>query len=261
MIPLRDNIPSRTVPFVGYLMIGLCAVVFFLQMQRPPLVEKFGMIPARVSEPSQPVEIVDQQVRRTPQGLEVVRVKRPAAESPIPAWLTMFTCIFLHAGWLHIIGNLWFLYVFGDNVEDRFGHVEFLLLYVGCGLAASAAHYLANPGSTVPTIGASGAIAGVMGAYFVLYPRAQVLTLVPIFIIFYTVVLPAPIFLGIWFVIQFFQGAASLHATQQAGVAWWAHIGGFAAGAAVAWLTRGTRFQRPPVTEYRAATNRRLRFR
>jgi len=261
MIPLRDNIPSRTTPVVGYLMIGVCAVVFLLQLRRPQMPEQYGMIPARIADPSQPVEVVDQRVRRTPQGLEVVRFKRPAAESPVPAWLTMFTCIFLHGGWLHILGNLWFLYVFGDNVEDRFGHLEFLLLYVGCGVAASAAHYLTNPASPIPTIGASGAIAGVMGAYFVLYPRAQVLTLVPVFIILYTVVLPAPLFLGIWFVIQLFQGTMAIHAAQQAGVAWWAHIGGFAVGAAAAWLTGGTRLQRPPVESRISSTNGRLRFR
>lgn len=261
MIPLRDNIPSRTTPFIGYVVIAICVIVFLFQRQRPEMTEQFGMIPARISNPSQPVEVLDQKVRRTPQGPELVRFKRPAAESPVPAWLTMFTCIFLHGGWLHIIGNLWFLYVFGDNVEDRFGHVEFVLVYVGCGLAASAAHYLANPESTMPTIGASGAIAGVMGAYFVLYPRAQVLTLVPIFIIFYTLVLPAPIFLGIWFLFQFFEGTMSLHAGQQTGVAWWAHIGGFAAGAAVAWLTGGTRFQRPPVETRITRTNGRMRFR
>jgi rhomboid family protein len=261
MIPLRDNIPSRTTPYVNYLMIGICVVVYLLQLSRPQMTEQYGMIPARVADPSRPVEIVDQKVRRTPEGLELVRFKRPAAESPIPPWLTMLTCIFLHGGWLHIIGNLWFLYVFGDNVEDRFGHAEFLLLYLGCGVAASVAQYLANPGSAAPTIGASGAIAGVMGAYFVLYPRAQVLTLVPIFIIFFTIVLPAPIFLGIWFLIQFFQGTMSIHTAQQAGVAWWAHIGGFAVGALAAWLTAGTRLQRPPVQTRIAPSNGRMRFR
>jgi len=252
MIPLRDNIPPRTTPFVNYTLIGICAVVFLLQLQRPELVEQFGMIPARVSNLSEPVEVLDRGIRETPRGREIVEFRRPAAESPVPAWLTMLTCIFLHGGWLHALGNLWFLHIFGDNVEDRFGHWGYMLLYLGCGVAASLAHFATGPTSPVPTIGASGAIAGVMGAYFVLYPRAQVLAIVPVFVIFYTIVLPAPVFLGIWFLIQLFQGSFAITAAQPTGVAWWAHIGGFAVGAGLAWVLHHTKILRPPVHAVRS---------
>lgn len=247
MIPLRDNIPSRTTPFVCYAMIGLCGVTFLLQLGRPQMIEQLGMIPARVVHPDKPVVMQRPAIRRTPFGDERTMVEQPAAESLVPAWLTPLTCIFLHGGWLHIIGNLWFLYIFGDNVEDRFGHWGFLLLYLGCGVAASLAHLASDPASTMPTIGASGAIAGVMGSYFVLYPRARVVALVPIFVILYTVVLPAPVFLGIWFLLQFVEGMGG-----STGVAWWAHVGGFVVGTGSALLLKAIHVLRPPVQAVRA---------
>jgi membrane associated rhomboid family serine protease len=152
----------------------------------------------------------------------------------MPAIFTLLTCVFLHGGWLHFLGNMWFLHIFGDNVEDRFGHVGFLIFYLVGGVAASAIHLLSEPGSTVPTIGASGAIAAVMGAYFVWYPHALIKTLIPIFFFFTIAVVPAALFLAIWFVLQFFQGAASISATKTEGVAWWAHVGGFGAGYLIA---------------------------
>jgi membrane associated rhomboid family serine protease len=250
MIPLRDDVPSRTTPFVNYAVIALCTGVFLLQLaeqdENGTLTEQYGMIPARVVNPQADIEITQRQLVRTPAGVQIREATRPAAEPPIPAWLTLVTCIFLHGGWLHFLGNMWFLYIFGDNVEDRFGHFGYVLFYLGTGVAASLAHLLTAIDSTIPTIGASGAIAGVMGAYFLLYPRAQVLTLVPIFVFFYMVVLPAPLFLGIWFAIQFFQGAFAIAGTQSAGVAWWAHIGGFVAGFAVAWLLRQWHRLSPP---------------
>ena len=176
-------------------------------------------------------------VRRVPTVAYEVE-NRPAAQSAVPPFLTPLTCIFLHGGWMHFLGNMWFLYIFGDNVEDRFGRWGYLLFYLASGVAASLSHLVTDPQSTVPTIGASGAIAGVMGAYLVSYPHARVLTLIPIFYIIRVEVLPAPIFLGIWFVIQLFQGVAAVTSVQTTGVAWWAHIGGFAVGAAVAWGAR-----------------------
>lgn len=145
--------------------------------------------------------------------------------------LPFVTSMFLHGGWLHLFSNLWVLWIFGDNVEDRLGHRKFLLFYVAAGVAASGLHIVTNPQSHLPTIGASGAIAGVMGAYFRLYPRARVLTMVPPFILGPYFVLPAVVFLGFWFLLQFFSGTLSL-ATQvgAGGVAWWAHVGGFAFG-------------------------------
>ena len=201
------------------------------------LVEQYGMIPARVVHPDQPVELVERHVN--PGQAEIIEIRRPALPSAVPSWLTLLTCVFLHGGWAHILGNLWFLYIFGDNIEDRMGHVGFALFYVVCGVAASAVHLAVNPGSSIPTIGASGAIAGVMGAYFVLYPRARVLSVVPIFFFLQMFVLPAPLFLGVWFAMQFFQGAFTATATG-AGVAWWAHVGGFAAGVAIAFVLKVT---------------------
>ena len=256
MIPLRDNIPSRTTPVVNYLMIGLCTVVFLAQRIESPetaLIERYGMIPVRVKHPGTPVEIRDQKVIRTPSGIQIDTTSRQAAEPPVPEWLTLLTCIFLHGGRMHIIGNMLFLYIFGDNVEDRFGHAGYAVFYLACGVAASLTHLLSAPSSEVPTIGASGAIAGVMGAYMWLYPRAKVLTLVPLGFILQMIVIPAPVFLGIWFVIQLFQGSMMDTAT---GVAWWAHIGGFAAGFVVAGLLGRSHHLRPPVEIVRSNTER-----
>jgi len=264
MIPIRDNIPSRTTPVVNYLIIAVCALAFFAQLSEQPsggsLIERYGMVPKRVVHPNESVETVEVQYRRvrTPYGDAVRerRVTRELAASAVPPILTLLTCLFLHGGWMHFLGNMWFLYIFGDNVEDRFGHTGYLLFYLAAGVVASLAHLATNLGSAVPTIGASGAIAGVMGAYFLLYPRAKVLTIVPIFILIYTVVLPAPLFLGVWFLIQFFQGVATISTLQATGVAWWAHIGGFLAGVALAWELREHHKLRPPVERVLPHTDR-----
>ena len=251
MIPLRDNIPSRTVPFVNYAMMAMCSLVFIMQLREGGvgngLVERYGMIPQRVLHPDRPIEVTVRQAVQTRRGLEVREAGRLLAGPAVPPWLTLLTCIFLHGGWMHFIGNMWFLYIFGDNVEDRFGHMGYGLFYMGSGAAASAAHLATNLSSSIPTIGASGAIAGVMGAYLLLYPKARVLTILPIFFFIQLIVIPAPIFLGIWFLIQFFQGAFSITSSQSSGVAWWAHIGGFVVGALVAWKLNLWRKLRGPV--------------
>jgi membrane associated rhomboid family serine protease len=159
---------------------------------------------------------------------------------------------------MHLLGNMWFLYIFGDNVEDRLGHWGYLIFYVGCGIAASFAHYAFEVNSDIPTLGASGAIAGVMGAYLVLYPHANVMALVPLLFILQMMVIPAPIFLGLWFVIQLFQGTFSIGATEAAGVAWWAHIGGFVAGFIIAWLLNKSGQTQPRVVVVRPGTDRRF---
>jgi membrane associated rhomboid family serine protease len=159
-----------------------------------------------------------------------------------PLWPTLatgLTSMFLHGGWIHLLGNLWFLFLFGDNVEDRLGHVNYLLFYVAGGLVAAASHLVFNLHSPVPTVGASGAIAAVLGAYAILYPRASVLTLVPVFLFFRVISLPALLVLALWFVMQIFIGTLSIGASA-GGVAWWAHIGGFLFGLAVALPLRGT---------------------
>lgn len=250
MIPLRDNIPSRTTPIVNYALIAACSLVFALQLvesESPGLVERFGMIPARLTDSDRPIETRERVVVRTPVGLQIRDIVRETPPSTFSPWWTLLTCIFLHGGWLHVVGNMWFLYIFGDNVEDRCGHVGYLLLYFASGIAASLAHLATNVDSTVPTIGASGAIAGVMGAYMLLYPHAMVLTLVPIVFILEIVVLPAYVFLAVWFVMQFFQGTLSIVATEAGGVAWWAHIGGFVAGLLLVRLFRKSGRLRPGV--------------
>src|SRR5688572_15947876 len=159
MLPLRDNIQARTFCFVNYLLIAACVLAFVAQIYSQEttaatVVEQFGMIPARVMNPDEPVIVREPKRVRTPYGVEVIEEQRPAAPSPIPAWMTLFTCIFLHAGWLHLLGNMWFLYVFGDNVEDRLGHLGYLLFYLGSGVAASLVHLVTNSSSMIPTVGA-----------------------------------------------------------------------------------------------------------
>lgn len=226
-------------PFVNYAMIAICTVVFVMQVQetseKTSLVERFGMIPARVLHPERPVEIpVEARRVQTPDGPRIQVVKRLAGPAAVPSWMTMLTCIFLHGSLMHILGNMWFLFIFGDNVEDRFGHLGYAFFYLLCGVMASLVHFLSEMSSTLPTIGASGAIAGVMGAYFVWYFHAKVQALLPLGIFSQIIDVPAPLFLGLWFLLQFVSGVGFAGGTESSGVAWWAHIGGFAFGAAAA---------------------------
>ena len=263
MIPLRDNIPSRTTPWVNYVIIAVCGFVFYFQLQddRSELVERYGMIPTRVVHPDEPVEVVEHYIVRTPVGNQLETIRRPALPSGVTPWQTLLTCVFLHGSWMHIIGNMWMLWIFGDNVEDRMGHYWYLMFYVFCGIASSASHMLIDTSSAIPTIGASGAIAGVMGAYMVLYPRAQVLSILPIFFFIQMIVLPAPVFLGLWFLLQFFQGTFAVINVQSSGVAWWAHIGGFTVGFVIAWLLKRSDSTRPPVEIVRHNTEHPTHYR
>lgn len=204
MIPLRDTLPSGVRPWVTGWLIGMNVMVFFYQLFLPDVelnhfIAEYGFIPARL-------ELRD-----------------------------LLTSMFLHGGWMHLIGNMWFLWVFGDNVEDILGHSKFLLFYLLCGLAASALQIAVMPGSRVPNIGASGAISGVMGAYLIKFPQARITTLITLIIFFTTVELPAWVVLAYWFVVQFFSGVGSVGDSHvnQGGVAWFAHIGGFLAGMAL----------------------------
>jgi membrane associated rhomboid family serine protease len=245
-------------PVVNYAIIVICSLVFFAQSaeegdtSHASLVERYGFIPIRVLHPDAPVEIVVEAHQvQTSRGIEIETTKRPAAPPAVPPLLTMFTCIFLHGSFMHILGNMWFLFIFGDNVEDRFGHLGYLIFYVVCGVAASAIHWLSAMNSTVPTIGASGAIAGIMGAYFVWYPGAKVEALLPLGVISQIIVVPAPLFLGLWFLLQLFQGVGFAGGTESAGVAFWAHIGGFAVGAILALILGRTPLTNPLVDERR----------
>lgn len=223
MIPLRDENPASSTPVVTRALIALNALAFLFELSQGGrlgvLVNGWGLVPGRVSAMIA--------------GLEPVP----------PTVVTVFTSMFLHGGWVHLIGNMWYLWIFGDNVEDRCGRAGFLAFYLGGGAAAAAVHVALNPWSPVPTVGASGAIAAVLGAYAVLFPRARVLTLVPVFFFLQVVTLPALLVLGLWFVVQFFSGALTLGAGG-GGVAWWAHIGGFAFGMLVALALRGERRSR-----------------
>lgn len=240
MIPLRDDIPSSRTPWVNYAILALTSLVFVVQLvadrqgRGEVLIYQFGMLPYRVANPEAPLVMRQVVHQRTFFGYREREV-RIVLDPVVHPYLTLLTCIFLHGGWMHFLGNMLFLYIFGDNVEDRFGHGGYLLFYLAMGVAASLAHFASAPDSTVPTIGASGAIAGVMGAYFLLYPHASVLTLVPVFYFLEFIVLPAYLFLGLWFFLQLFQGTLMSGAT---GVAWWAHIGGFAGGVGVTWILR-----------------------
>ena len=239
MIPIKDDVVCKRTPFVNYLFMALCTAMFALQVSTGAgnsyVVERMGMVPARIAaEPGEPVLVPTQVAVQTRLGIEVVEALRPLEPAAVPEWLTLLTCVFLHGGWLHFLGNMWFLWIFGDNVEDRLGHATFAALYLGTGIVAGLAHLVVNFASPIPTIGASGAIAGVMGAYLWMFPRAQVLTVVPLLFFWPLLILPAPIFLGIWFLMQFWSGALSVTSEAAAGVAWWAHIGGFVAGLACA---------------------------
>ena len=214
MIPFRDNIPSRRYPLVTVAIILGNVAVFTYQLSLPSeTLEGFlflhGVVPAKLRLIGQyPVEIF------------------------INLGTSTLAAMFLHGGVLHLLGNMWYLWVFGDNVEERMGSFRFLLFYLLCGILASVTHVLFNLDSQIPTIGASGAVAGVLGAYLVSYPFARVLTLIPLFLFWPIVQLPAILVLGSWFLVQLLNGTASLSgaASMMGGVAWWAHIGGFVAG-------------------------------
>lgn len=209
MLPIRDDTPRSTTPFINYFLIVLNLAVFLYQWTLGPRLDAnfeyhFALIPHHVES--------------------WLTGSVPASVAFVP----FFSSMFLHGSWIHVIANMWFLAIFGDNVEDRLGHFGYLLFYLVCGLGANVAHFVFNFLSPVPTVGASGAIAGVMGAYFVLYPRARVLT----WWIFFVFWLPAWLVLGYWFIAQLLSGAASIFTSSSGagGVAFWAHVGGFLCG-------------------------------
>jgi hypothetical protein len=218
MIPLKDDAPRFITPYVNYFLLALNTLVFLCMWLGVPapaqqVVNIFGFHPYRVT----------------------ALIRGSHAVSAEMAIIPIFTAMFIHASWLHLISNMWVLYIFGDNVEDHLGHFGYLIFYLLSGIAAMLVHTFFNPVSRIPSVGASGAIAGVMGAYFVLFPSARVLTLVPFLFVFF-LWLPAWIVLGYWFVVQFLSGAATSIAVSSqttGGIAFWAHVGGFAAGIAM----------------------------
>ena len=212
MFPLRDTIPSRTFPFVTISLIIINMLIFFYELslgeQLNTFINNFGIIPSKFQN---------------------VHLQHPVQSAS--AIFPLFSSVFLHGGWMHIISNMWYLWIFGDNVEDRTGHIRFLIFYILCGALAGLSHVLMNSSSSVPTIGASGAIAGVMGAYFLLFPRSKIVTLIFIFIFIQIIEIPAVFFLGFWIILQLISGSMSRGLVENSGgVAWWAHIGGFLIG-------------------------------
>jgi membrane associated rhomboid family serine protease len=215
MLPIRDNIRSNSFPIVNWLLIGINIIVFLFELTLSPsnldkFIQTFGLVPSSL-QLSNPLALIN---------------------NPFPIF-TLFSHMFLHGGWFHILSNLWVLYIFGDNVEDHLGSFRYFIFYILGGITAGIIQAVASPTSQVPAIGASGAIAAVLGAYFLLFPNGRVTTLIPLFFIPWFVEVRAIVFLGIWFILQLFSGFSALGLPENAsmgGVAWFAHIGGFIFG-------------------------------
>jgi len=234
MIPLHDDNPTEITPMVTIALIVLCSLVFLYEVSLPEkvgeaFVFQYGAIPAAIfgHEEALPDDAV-----------------------VVPITLTLLTSMFLHAGWMHLIGNMLYLWIFGNNIEDVMGHVKFVIFYVVCGIFAAMSHAVTDPSSALPMVGASGAISGVLGAYLLLFPRAQVLVVIPLGIFMRTMYVPAGFVLGFWFVLQLLSGGISM-GQGGGGVAWFAHVGGFVAGMALIGL-----FKRPDVRFFAPARHR-----
>lgn len=230
MIPLKDDAPRATTPYINYFLLAANILVFLYQQTLAlggpaylnAFVRDFGVVPVRI-----PIWLSGGDV-----PLQYVHLLGTRYVNGGAALLPILTSMFLHGGWLHLIFNMWWLWIFGDNVEDYLGHFTYLVFYLVCGILATLTHIVFNYHSPIPSLGASGAIAGILGAYFLLYPSARVLTLVPFLFVFFLWI-PAWVILGYWFVVQFLTGAATAISPQTAatgGVAVWAHVGGFVAG-------------------------------
>ena len=220
MIPIRDSVPNRSPPVATRALILVNVVVFFFELGLPhqtveQLFYLFGLVPARFTHPDWAL----------------------AAGLPVDHFWPILTHQFLHGGWFHILMNMWALWIFGDNVEDRMGPVRFTIFYLLCGTAAGLSPLYTNADSTVPSVGASGAIAGVLGAYFLFFPTARLVVMIPIFFFPFFFEIPAVFYLAVWFFSQLFSGTMALAGPQQVGgIAWWAHIGGFVAGMLLCWF-------------------------
>jgi rhomboid family protein len=236
MFPIKDTIPRRNPPVMTWLIIIANTLVFLLELSMSEydlrrMMYLFGVVPARYTHPQWALWV----------GL------------PLDNYWPFLTSMFLHGGWVHIIGNMWTLWIFGDNVEDRMGPIRFLFFYLLCGITAGVVHSFVNPDSTLPAVGASGAIAGVMGAYFFLFPTSRVIVLIPIFIFPFFFEVPAVVYLGFWALTQVFSGTLALIGPGYVGgVAFWAHVGGFLAGMLLqfVFVKRGSAYRWPPPDDY-----------
>jgi membrane associated rhomboid family serine protease len=230
-LPLRDDNPITITPAVTWVLIAVNVLVFLYQVSLGPiagqtLVFQFGAIPAAIFG----------------------QWNLPADVAMVPPAMSLFTGIFLHGSWMHLIGNMWFLWIFGNNIEEAMGHLRFIAFYLLCGLLASLTHIFAYPDSIIPTIGASGAIAGALGAYITLYPRARVWTLIFLVFIIRLIYIPAWVVLGGWIFLQFLNGSMSAVTQNSGGIAFWAHVGGFMAGVLLVGL-----FKKPQVRFFNPA--------
>lgn len=250
--PFHDNNPTQRTPLVTYALVAINVLVFLWMSQLPETQQQLlayqrGFVPARIAQFSRPVAIpveVQVPVHDAFWGNQVVTRTLQLPPEPRQVGMSLFTCMFLHGSWMHLLGNMWFLWLFGDNVEDRLGALRYVLLYLLGGLIASGCHWLADPASTIPVIGASGAIAGVLGAYAVTWPWARVSTVVFLLVFVTVIEVPALVVLGVWFLAQVLSAQQPLEAAT-GGVAWWAHVGGFVAGMAMMPLFTGTAESRP----------------
>jgi len=221
MIPLRDTIPSDSRPIATIGLIAVNLVLFFYELslgrELDIFIMQYGAVP-----------------------IKFIRAGYVDDVSWVSRFFPLFTSMFLHGGWIHVLGNMLYLWIFGDNVEDRLGHGRFVVFYLLCGLAAALTQIYLSPSSRIPMVGASGAVAGVLGAYLLFFPSSRVLALVPIVFFLQVAEIPAFIFLLFWFFIQFLSGAAAINSSQYmtVGVAWWAHIGGIVSGMALGSLFR-----------------------
>jgi len=233
MIPIRDRNPSGTFPFITIGIIGVNVLIFLYELSLGSdlvvFLNQYGVVPIKVTHYFQSSDL-----------------------TLTDTFFPFLSSTFLHGGFIHLIGNMWFLWIFGDNIEDRLGHFKYLIFYILCATIASSVHVYFNSQSEIPCVGASGAISAVLGAYMVTFPRARVTTVVPIFFFIQIIELPAVVVIGFWILIQFFSGAVSLttSASNGGGIAWWAHVGGFVSGIILFYIIRILFVRRPKRRRY-----------
>jgi membrane associated rhomboid family serine protease len=235
VIPIGDEDTGgrHAVPVVNLAIIAINVVVFLYQLVDPSFTAGYAAVPAEITSGT---DIVGEFPVNTPDGVFVIE----ETPGPSPIWLTLFSSMFMHGGWLHIGGNMLFLFIFGDNIEKAYGHMKYVIFYVICGVVASLAHVLSQPESIIPSLGASGAISGVMAGYLVLFPTNRVKVLLALgFVLMRPMMVPAVVMIGVWALLQFINGLGAIAVTEQTGgVAYWAHIGGFVAGLVITFLAR-----------------------
>ena len=236
MIPIgdEDTGDQRVIPYVNLAIIAINVLVFLYQLVNPDFTNGYSAVPAEITSGK---DIIGQFPIVAPDGTSVVIDEAPG---PMPIWLTLLTSTFMHGGWLHIGGNMLFLFIFGDNIEKAYGHIKYVIFYLVCGIIASLAHVLSQPDSIIPSLGASGAISGVLAAYLVLFPTNRVKVLLTLGVVLLRpIMVPAVVMIGLWALLQFVNGLGAIAVSEEtSGVAYWAHIGGFIAGAVITLLAK-----------------------